>query len=168
MNSSDTSLSSVNSQSPSNATLINIDFDKTDCDSNFSTDTGNMANNVFAKDPFDNLWTKIEKKLDSGVCKKLDEFIIKCESQFQLLHDRMDNYESRMLNLEDELIENAIDELELRSFRKNFVIFKNIPDKNNDKADIKYLQNILDMDKIHFQLDLGNITAYRLGKFDKN
>lgn len=160
----DVTLSSDSSLSPSNSTFYDIDCE--DKNNNSITEISTMAKNEI--DLFDRLWDKIEQKLDNGVCKKLDAFIVKCDTQFQMIQERMDSYDSRLANLEDDLIEDAVAELELRTFRKHFVIFKNIPDKNNDVEDLKYLKNIMDADRINLQLDFEKISAFRLGKFESN
>lgn len=93
----------------------------------------------------DDLWTKIENKLDTGIRKKLDDFIDSCNSRFNQLEQRLDEFEEK------------ISEVQRRS-KESSVIFKNVPDKNNDQSDTEFIVNLLN----------DNLVVFRLGKFIGN
>lgn len=150
---------SFSSSSPLNSTSLDLNLQLKDNNTDIS---------IMGNDPLEKLWQKIKNELDNGISKKLDNFIQKCDDQFQLIHNRMDEYDTQLSNMQNEVIEAAVNELDLRISKKRYVIFKNIPDNNNDEDDLQFITGLLDPSKIKVDLDLNSITTFRLGGYDDN
>lgn len=65
----------------------------------------------------------------------------------QFMNERMDGFEARLTNNQDDNIKSAKNEIQIRSNKKRFVI-KNIPDNNNENDDLQYLHELLNPDNI--------------------
>lgn len=154
--------SSFKSLSASSPITNNSHPDQSDCSHLLNIDT--MA----PVDSLDQLWEKIENKLDNSIGKKLDEFIVKCNAKFDEFETRLDDFEFRLSEIQDNAIEAAteaaVEEMYCCKSKERFVIFKNVPDNNNDESDSQFINNLLKNENDH--IDLKSMVVYRLGKFD--
>lgn len=151
-------------------------------DSFLSTDN---PNNLIEMAPsinnFDQLWEKIEEKIDTVMVSKIGERIDavltrKIDEILEIKNKEIDELRLKVADLEEkitgrsfnsgELFESAIEEFEDRYKRKKFVLFANVSDSNSDQDDLIKLNSLLNPLKENFNLD--NMKSFRLGVYKED
>lgn len=88
------------------------------------------------------------------------------DQQLQQFIERMGNLESQLNDMQIDIMEDTINEWEFRKAKERFVIFKNVPDSNDNFECLHYILNLLESG--NDQLNLDNVKVFRLGKFESN